>query len=98
MTGVVAQRCLEDCGIIVNMNRLPYDSRGAAVAGGIRWARHSDTQRNGPPQMDTIAGLVDEVLRHVKIVSDRQYELDESFKRQIHEKVKDLCGQFPMCA
>ena len=99
MTGVVAQRCLEDCGIIVNMNRLPYDSRGAAVAGGIRVGTPIVTRNGmGPQQMDTIAGLLDEVLRHVKIISDRQYELDEPFKRQIQEKVTDLCRRFPICA
>ena len=99
MTGVVAQRCLEDCGIIVNMNRLPYDSRGAAVAGGIRVGTPIVTRNGmGPEQMDTIGTLVDEVLRHVKIVSDKHYELDESFRRQIQEKVKDLCHQFPIQA
>ncbi len=97
MTGVVAQRCLEDCGIIVNMNRLPYDSRGAAVASGIRVGTPIVTRnRMRPQQMDAIAGLVDEVLRKVKIVSDKHYELDESFRRQTQEQVKHLCRDFPM--
>ncbi len=96
MTGVVAQRCLEDCGIIVNMNRLPYDSRGAAVASGIRVGTPIVTRNGmGPEQMDAIAAIVDEVLRHVKIVSDKHYELDESFKGQTQEKVKDICHRFP---
>jgi len=97
LTGVVAQRCLEECGIVVNMNRLPYDSRGAAVASGIRVGTPIVT-RNGmePQQMETIAGLVDEVLRHVIIVSDKHYQLDEPFKRQTQQKVKDLCQRFPM--
>jgi glycine hydroxymethyltransferase len=98
-TGVVAQRCLEDCGIIVNRNRLPYDSRGAAVAGGIRVGTPIVTRNGmGPEQMDAIAAIVDEVLRHVKVVSDKQYELDESFKHQTQEKVKDLCHRFPIQA
>jgi len=97
LTGLAAQRCLEECGIIVNMNRLPYDSRGAAVASGIRVGTPIVTRNGmGPQQMEAIAGLFDEVLRHVKIVSDSQYELDESFKRQTQEKVKDLCRKFPM--
>ncbi len=99
MTGLVGQRCLEECGIIVNMNRLPYDSRGAAIAGGIRVGTPIVTRNGmGPEQMDAIAAIVDEVLRHVKIVSDRHYELDESFKRQTQQKVKDLCHQFPIQA
>ena len=36
MTGVIAQKCLEDCDIIVNMNRLPYDTKSMAVASGVR--------------------------------------------------------------
>lgn len=96
-TGVVAQRCLEDCGIVVNMNRLPYDSRGAAVAGGIRVGTPIVTRNGmGPQEMDTVAGLLDEVLRHVKIISDKHYELDESFRCQTQEKVKDLCRRFPI--
>ncbi|GAH27858.1 unnamed protein product, partial [marine sediment metagenome] len=34
-TGVVAQKCLEECGIIVDMNKMPYDKRRAAVTSGI---------------------------------------------------------------
>ncbi|MEK7994586.1 MAG: serine hydroxymethyltransferase, partial [Planctomycetota bacterium] len=98
-TGLVAQRCLEDCGIIVNRNRLPYDGKGAAVAGGIRVGTPIVTRNGmGPEQMDAIAATVDEVLRHVKVVSDKQYELDESFKRQTQERVKDLCHRFPIQA
>lgn len=98
-TGLVAQRCLEDCGIIVNMNRLPYDSKGAAVAGGIRVGTPIVTRNGmGPQEMDAIAGLVDETLKKVKVVSDRHYELDESLRRQTQEKVRDLCHQFPIHA
>jgi len=96
-TGVVAQRCLEDCGIVVNMNRLPYDSRGAAVAGGMRVGTPIVTRNGmGPQEMDAIAGLVDDVLRRVKIISDRHYELDESFRCQTQDKVRDLCCRFPI--
>ena len=98
-TGLVVQRCLEDCGIIVNRNRLPYDSRGAAVAGGIRVGTPIVTRNGmGPEEMDAIAAIVDEVLRRVKIVSDKHYELDESFKHQTREKVKELCHRFPIHA
>jgi len=36
LTGAAAQNCLEQCGIIVNMNRLPYDIRPASVTSGLR--------------------------------------------------------------
>ena len=36
LTGAIAQECLEDCGIIINKNRLPYDTKSAAVTSGLR--------------------------------------------------------------
>jgi glycine hydroxymethyltransferase len=97
MTGYIAQKCLEDCGVIVNMNRLPYDTKGAAVTSGVRLGTPIVT-RNGmdSEQMDTIAGLVDTVLRGVKIISEKAYQIDESLKRRTADQVKHLCQKFPM--
>ncbi len=97
MTGYIAQKCLEDCGIVVNMNRLPYDKKSAAVTSGVRLGTPIVT-RNGmrPEQMDTIAGFVDMVLRRVKIVSDKEYEIDGSLKNQTIDQVRHLCQKFPM--
>jgi glycine hydroxymethyltransferase len=97
MTGLVAQRCLEDCGIIVNMNRLPYDSKGAALASGIRVGTPIVTRNGmGPGQMESIASFIDRVLRHVTIVSDEQYTIAESLRNEIAEDVRSLCRHFPM--
>jgi len=97
MTGVIAQKCLEDCGIIVNMNRLPYDKKGAAVASGVRLGTPIVTRNGmGPEQMDTIAGFVDTVLRQVKIISDKEYQLDASLREESKDKVGQLCHKFPM--
>ena len=97
MTGVIAQKCLEDCGIIVNMNRLPYDKKGAAVASGVRLGTPIVTRNGmGPEQMDIIAGFVDAVLRQVKIISDKEYQLDASLREESKDKVGQLCHKFPM--
>lgn len=97
LTGVIAQKCLEDCGIIVNMNRLPYDKKGAAVTIGIRLGTPIITKNGmGPEEMRTIAQLVDAVLRTVDITNDTEYKLDQSFKNSIGQKVKTLCSKFPM--
>jgi hypothetical protein len=50
----------------------------------------------GLEQMEPIAGFVDEVLRRVKIISDREYEITESLKHGTADKVKHLCHNFPM--
>jgi glycine hydroxymethyltransferase len=97
MTGAIAQECLEDCGIIINKNRLPYDTRSAAITSGLRLGTPIVTRNGmGPEQMDKIAGLLDDVLRNVKIISQREYEIEDSFKNDIREKVKELCHEFPM--
>jgi len=97
MTGVMAHKCLEDCGIVINMTKLPYDKRDPAVTSGIRLGTPIVT-RNGmdAEQMDVIAGLIDSVLKGVGIVSETEYELDESLRNQTAEKVRELCHEFPL--
>jgi len=98
LTGIIAQRCLEDCGIVVNMIRLPYDKHDPAVTGGMRLGTPVVTKNGmGPEQMKCVAALVDGVLRRVEIISETEYRIDESFKTESRDKVKDLCSRFPMC-
>ncbi len=97
MTGIAAQQCLEDCGIIVNKNRLPYDSHGAATAGGIRLGTPIVTRTGmGAEQMHIIAGLVDSALRDAQIAGCGQYRIDESTRDGIRAEVKQLCEKHPI--
>jgi len=97
MTGAIAQECLEDCGIIINKNRLPYDTRSAAVTSGARLGTPIITRNGmGSEQMDRIAGLIDTVLREVKILSEREYEIEDSLKDDTRHQVMVLCHEFPM--
>jgi glycine hydroxymethyltransferase len=97
LTGLVAQKCLEDCGVIVNMNRLPYDQHNARITSGIRLGTPIVTRNGmGAAQMPIIARLVDEVLAHLEILDERQYRLDPAFVARTRLSVQDLCAQFPM--
>jgi glycine hydroxymethyltransferase len=97
MTGVIAQKCLEDCGIIINMNRLPYDTRSAAVASGVRLGTPIVTKNGmGPEQMQIISELIDTALKGVGIITNTEYRIDESLRNEIRNKVRQLCGRFPM--
>jgi glycine hydroxymethyltransferase len=97
MTGLIAQHCLEDCGIVINMNKLPYDNRNAKVTSGMRLGTPIITKNGmGTEEIDTISALVDSALRKVKILSDSTYEIDESVKEELREKVKQLCDRFPL--
>ena len=97
MTGAIAQECLEDCGIIINKNRLPYDTRSAAVTSGVRLGTPIVTRNGmGPEQMDKIAGLFDTALKKVQIISEREYEIETSLRDDIRNQVAELCHRFPI--
>ncbi len=97
MTGLAAQKCLEECGIIVNMNRLPYDIQSARITSGVRLGTPIVT-KNGmrAPEMRIVSRLVDEVLTRIEIPDERQYRLDPALKSDIREQVRDLRARFPM--
>lgn len=97
LTGAVSQRCLEACGIIVNMNRLPYDRKGQSVTSGIRLGTpivtHSGMQ---VAHMAEIADLLASVLTQVKAVSDTSYHLEDRFVETTRDSVRGLCRRFPI--
>jgi glycine hydroxymethyltransferase len=97
LTGPTAQRCLEECGIVVDMIHLPYESR-AAVADGIRLGTPIVTKNGmGTEEMEGISALINAVLKGVEVVSEGEYRIAGSLKAQTQAQVKDLCGRFPMC-
>jgi glycine hydroxymethyltransferase len=97
LTGVAAQKCLEECGIIVDMNKLPYDKRCDTVTSGIRLGTPIVTKNGmGTEEMDRISGLTDAILKRVKIINDTECKIDESFRNESRDKVKKLCRKFPL--
>jgi glycine hydroxymethyltransferase len=96
LTGLIAQKCLEDCGIIINMNKLPYDNKSAAVTSGIRLGTPIVTRNGmGQEEIDNISGLIDEILRKVTIISDKEYRIEETVQKEIKDKVTQLSHRFP---
>ena len=96
LTGLIAQKCLEDCGIIINMNKLPYDKKCAAVTSGIRLGTPIVTRNGmGPEEIDHISGLINEVLRKVRIISDKEYRIEEAVQKEIKDQVTQLSHRFP---
>ncbi len=62
LRGEIAARLLDLAGIVVNKNTIPGDTR-TALASGIRFGTPWVSQRGlGPKDMDTIAGIVQDVL------------------------------------
>ena len=97
LTGLTAQKCLEECGIIVDKSRLPYDKKSALVTSGIRIGTPIVTKNGmGPKEMDGIAALIDTVLRQVEPISDSEYKIEGALREKTQAKVKDLCSKFGM--
>ncbi len=97
MTGHIAQKCLEDCGIIINKNRLPYDRKNVSITSGIRLGTPIVTRNGmGAAEMSKISSLIDATLKSVRIMSDTEYEMNQTLKNKIGDQVKQLCSKFPI--
>jgi len=97
LTGTIAQRCLEDCGIIVDMIKLPYDKKPASITRGIRLGTPIVTKNGmGAAEMDSISALIDAVLKPVRVTTSGEYEINKSLRNDVRDKVKQLCSRFPI--
>ena len=97
LTGMTAQKCLEECGIVVDKIRVPYDKKSSTITSGIRLGTPIVT-RNGmrDEQMQSIAKMIDTALKRVELISETEYKIDNSFREQARAKAAELCSKFPM--
>lgn len=87
ITGKEAEQGLEESGIMLNKNLIPFDSRGANVTSGVRIGTPAVTTRGmKEPEMEIIAEMMDTVLQNGG---------DETLRGEIRAKVKGLCTRFP---
>ena len=97
VTGVNAEKALEDCGLIVNKNRIPYDQNPPSITSGIRLGTNSLVIRGmEASDMDACVELVDEVLHSVVNVSEREYRLDQEVRNRIETRVREICARRPI--
>ena len=97
ITGTVAERALEDCGIIVNKNRIPGDKKAAMIASGIRLGTNSLAFRGlGPNEMSDCADLIHRVLQSIKMLNDYDYEIDRRTIETVSNDVSQMCKAFPL--
>ena len=88
--GKQAEKTLDGCGITVNMNMIPFDTRKPMDPSGIRIGTPALTTRGmGTTEMRTIAGWIGQALRH----PDDERVLDD-----IRQQIRDLCQHFPVPA
>ncbi len=90
LSGRQAADHLEDAGIIVNKNSIPFDKRKPRTTSGIRLGTPMVTTRGmEEAHMHQIADFIAETLEN------RQ---KSAIKRRIRQKVAALCAQFPIYA
>ncbi|MBS4178055.1 serine hydroxymethyltransferase [Lederbergia citrea] len=78
LTGKVAEKVLDDVGITVNKNTIPYDPEGPFTTSGIRIGTPAVTSRGfGLEEMDEIAALIGFILKN----HDNEAKLDEARNR-----------------
>jgi glycine hydroxymethyltransferase len=88
VTGREAEALLDEIGITVNKNAIPFDENPPNIASGIRVGTPATTTRGfGPDEMREIGRL---------IVSAIQARDDEAAKGQIKASVHEMCARFPV--
>ncbi|MFI6081767.1 serine hydroxymethyltransferase [Streptomyces sp. NPDC051217] len=97
LTGIVAERALEECDILVNRNKIPGDSFPPAVGGGLRFGTNIVAQRGmGTFEVRECAGIVHEVLSGIELKDATHYELKASLRDSARDRVSVLCERFPL--
>jgi len=88
ITGKVAEKVLDEVGITVNKNTIPFDPEKPFVTSGIRIGVPALTTR-GMKEKDlkVVADLIGKTLSNVS---------DDKTKQEVAAQVKELCQQFPL--
>jgi glycine hydroxymethyltransferase len=88
LTGKQAETWLEQAGIIVNKNMIPFDERKPTQTSGLRLGTPALTTRGmKEPQMTVVADLIHRVL---------SAKGDEVELARVRGQVRELCAQFPV--
>ncbi len=88
VTGRDAERLLDDVGITVNKNTIPYDPASPNVTSGIRVGTPATTTRGfGPAEMRDVGRLLVDAL----LTRDEPAE-----HARIAAEVRDICARFPV--
>ncbi|MFQ5401593.1 MAG: serine hydroxymethyltransferase [Anaerolineae bacterium] len=97
VSGVIAEKALEECRIIVNKNSIPGDVKSPLVTSGVRLGTNSLALRGmGPDEMVQCTELLVTLLSAVKPQDNRRYELDSHTRQSVRDGVKSLCRRFPI--
>ena len=88
LTGKECQAVLDEAGITINKNTIPFETRSPFQASGIRLGTPAVTTRGmREPEMAAVADMISEVLLDIK-------NLDALTK--VRQRVRELTARFPL--
>ncbi|PUB12959.1 serine hydroxymethyltransferase [Paenisporosarcina sp. OV554] len=88
LTGKVAEKVLDEVGITVNKNTIPFDTTSPFVTSGIRIGTPAVTSRGfKEPEMKEIASIIAKLLKNIE---------DEAVHKEAKERVAALTVKFPL--
>ncbi|MFV2063570.1 MAG: serine hydroxymethyltransferase [Chloroflexota bacterium] len=88
VNGSEAEKLLDEVGITVNKNAIPFDPLPPNTASGIRVGTPATTTRGfGTAEMRTVGELIVRTLRHRE---------DSAVLEQVARSVKEICARFPV--
>lgn len=88
LTGKEAEKALDEAGITVNKNTIPYDARKPFDPSGIRFGTPTLTSRGmREAEMDKVAELMNDVITN---------HSDDAVKKRVRGEVRELCARFPI--
>lgn len=88
LTGKVAEESLDEAGITVNKNMVPFDTESPFVTSGIRIGTPALTTRGFKEnEFRSVVELIDKVLQKPE---------DESNRKKVKQQVREMCEKFPL--
>jgi glycine hydroxymethyltransferase len=88
VTGKECQAALDEAGITVNKNTIPFETRSPFQASGVRLGTPAVTSRGmKEPEMAAIADMISEVLLDLK---------NPASIGKVRQRVRELTARFPL--
>ncbi len=88
VTGKEVEEALDEAGITVNKNAVPYDDKPPTITSGVRLGTPSVTTRGmGLAEMDEIADIIAAIVRNID---------NSTLIAEMRKRVKVLCDRFPI--
>jgi glycine hydroxymethyltransferase len=88
VTGKDAEHLLDEIGVTVNKNAIPFDTLPPNTASGIRIGTPATTSRGfGPDEMRVVGRIIIDAIRHRD---------EPDVQARLADEVRQIAGQFPV--